>query len=244
MASTTYTTSLITKRIVISQEYVDWRSSAVLFTTLSQDINDELETLYPGRLSGALSIHGHYGNIWAGMGLSVMFNILGADTQEDIDTIELSVPVYEHTSMARFTDTLARLREVNATNIVDRFQPVVGGGVAGTNLSDHVHTYGVGATSHYAFPTTDQIVNSLNSTSATIRLNEDRRVPAGAIRPVSFITDSFLKDLAEKLSISTEVSRDGTNLVVKTSLFIELEDTSLITVDSFEGFIDTYELEN
>ncbi len=52
MASTTdFTASLITKRIMeLLQEYVHWRNGSVLFATLSQDILDELEILYHGRV--------------------------------------------------------------------------------------------------------------------------------------------------------------------------------------------------
>lgn len=58
------------------------------------------------------------------------------------------------------------------------------------------------------------------------------------------VTGDFLENLAKRLSISTEVSRDRDNLVVKTSLFLERDDTSLITVDSFEGHIDIDELKD
>jgi hypothetical protein len=89
-------------------------------------------------------------------------------------------------------------------------------------------------------------------TSETIRLDASGRVtqvpdgffggPVGSTNQT--LTDNFLENLAKRLSISTEVSRDRDNLVVKTSLFLERDDTSLITVDSFEGHIDIDELKD
>lgn len=72
------------------------------------------------------------------------------------------------------------------------------------------------------------------TTSATISLDRRGEIQ-GSPRYRQIIPDSLLEALAEKLSISTEVSRYHDKLVVKTSLFLEREDTSLITVDSFEG---------
>lgn len=73
--------------------------------------------------------------------------------------------------------------------------------------------------------------------------------PATTIRgrvdePRTQISDDFIRALAEKLSISTDVVTQGDKLIVDTKVSIELDSGELLFVDAFEGLIDISEITN
>lgn len=57
------------------------------------------------------------------------------------------------------------------------------------------------------------------------------------------VLDALLERLRDRITVSTDISVIGTDLVAKTDLTLELSDGRTLQVDSMESTIDLYELE-
>lgn len=246
----------VSHRFIVTPEYVERRTANVSREQLTQDLYSTLGDLYgTANIFGSLEVLDFPEYISPGGSLQIRFmQIRGVGGFTELaDENILLYPPDEHDVEPPSSIPIPTLEETTNVNA-----PFVEG---------NLWQQSPGTTTVFTEPLTSPVFNqdwginprdflAVNgdalTTAEAIRLDASGRVtqvpdrffrgPVGSTDQT--LTDNFLENLAKRLSISTEVSRDRDNLVVKTSLFLERDDTSLITVDSFEGHIDIDELKD
>lgn len=232
--STTPLGRSVSHRFIVTPEYVERRTANVSREQLTQDLYSTLGDLYgTANIFGSLEVLDFPEYISPGGSLQIRFMQIrgvGGFTELADENILLYPPEEESIESIPQPPILEGAININT--------PFIEGNL--WRPSPDISTVTT------VFPTTTGPVTVDSDATRTISRREENEPPIQGISVglKTSVNDEFLEELAKRLSISTEVSRDRGNLVVKTSLFLERDDISLITVDSFEGHIDIDELKD